>query len=101
MSWIDSKNIEECITNASMNNIEKVLIERGYKVIRTELQITATYGGTFKTNGKISTITVVDRGDYRQCKDVETAKGIFCKPKSGVLAYIVAEAEYCDKGTNS
>ena len=93
MSWIDSSNTEECITNASMKNIERTLVKRKYKVTRTNLQITATYGGTFKTNGKISTITVVDCGNYRQCKDVETAKGWLCRPKSGVLAEIVKEAE--------
>ena len=76
-----------------MENIERVLIERGYKVTRTNLQITATYGGVFKTNGKISTITVVDCGNYRQCKDVETAKGRYCTPKTGVLAKIVKETE--------
>ena len=93
MSFIDSEFVEECITNASMSAIENVLRKRGYSVTRTNLQITARYGGTFKTNGKFSTITVVDMGDYRQCRDLETAKGFLCTPKRGVLAEIIAEAE--------
>lgn len=91
MSWIDSSSTEECITNASMENIEKVLNQRGYKVTKTNLQITATHRGFWTSYG--STITVINCGNYRQCKDVETAKGWACRPKSGVLAEIVREAE--------
>lgn len=93
MSWIDSKNIEECITDASFTSLEKALLNNKYKVTRTKMQITATHGGAWTTNNKISTITIIDMGNYRQCKDVETAKGYFNKPKTGVLARIVQEAE--------
>ena len=95
MSFIDSEVVEECITDASMSALENALRHHGYSVTRTNLQITAKYGGVFKTNGKFSTITIVDMGDYRQCRDLETAKGILFSPKRGVLAKIVAEAESC------
>ena len=92
MSWIDSTLSEECITDASMDKLAKVLEQNKYEVIRMRLQITAKRGG-FWTNGKISTITIIDKGDYRYCKDVETSKGWAMKPNSGVLARLVAIAE--------
>ena len=93
MSFIDSEIREECITDASFDALETALKNNKYKVTRTRLQITASHGGTWSTNGKISTITIVDMGTYRQCTDVETAKGYLCKPNSGRLATIVQEAE--------
>lgn len=92
MSFIDSEKIEECITPATFDELENVLIDEGYKVTKTKMQITATKGG-FWTNYKMSTITIIDLGNYRQCKDVETAKGEWCKPKSGILASIIQKAE--------
>ena len=92
MSWIDSSLVEECITDASMDKIVEVLTKNNYKVVRTRLQITAKRGG-FWTNGKTSTITVIDCGDYRQCKDVETSKGWAMTPNSGVLAALIEKAE--------
>ena len=92
MSFIDSEKIEECVTPATFDALEKALLDNEYKVTRTKMQITATKGG-FWTNYKISTITIIDLGNYRQCKDVETAKGYLCKPNSGILASIVQKAE--------
>ena len=92
MSFIDSERIEECVTPATFDALEKILLDNKYKVARTKMQITATKGG-FWTNYKISTITIIDLGNYRQCKDVETAKGYLCKPNSGILANIVQKAE--------
>ena len=88
MSFIDSERIEECVTPATFDALEKALLDNKYKVTRTKMQITATTGG-FWTNYKMSTITIIDLGNYRQCKDVETAKGEWCKPNSGILASIV------------
>lgn len=96
MSFIDSEKIEECVTPATFDALERALLNNKYKVVRTKMQITATHGGTWSTNGKISTITIIDLGNYRQCKDVETAKGYLCKPNSGVLAKIIQEAEEYD-----
>jgi hypothetical protein len=93
MSWIDSTVVEKCITDASMDQIEEALINNKYKVIRTRMQITATHGGTWSTNGKFSTIIVIDCGNYRECEDTETSKGWAMRPKTGVLAKIIQEAE--------
>ena len=92
MSLIDSTLIEECITDASMEKIAEVLEDNDYEVVKTRMQITAKHGG-FWTNGKTSTITVIDCGNYRQCKDVETSKGWAMRPRSGVLAELIREAE--------
>jgi hypothetical protein len=91
MSYIDSSIIEENITDASMNRLEAVLKDRGYKVVRTKLQITATLNSFWTSKNSI--ITITDCGNYRSCKDIETAKGMLNRPNSGVLASIVAEAE--------
>lgn len=93
MSWIDSENVERCVTDASMDNLEKVLKLYGYNVQRTKYQIVATHGGTFSTNGHLSTITVVNDGTKRICEDRETAKGEFCRPETGLLIEIIKYAE--------
>lgn len=93
MSWIDSTVTEKCITDATMEQLAKTLKSNGYKITKTRLQITATHGGTWSTNGKISTITIIDRGDYRECEDTETSKGWMMRPNTGVLAKIVSQAE--------
>ncbi len=93
MSFIDSEHIETCITDASFDALETVLKRNGYQVVRTRLQISATYGGTWSTNGKISSITIIERNGLRYCEDKETAKGYLCSPNIGVLAKLVQEAE--------
>lgn len=93
MSFIDSERIETCITDASFDALETALKRNGYQVVRTRLQISATRGGTWSTNGKISSITITERDDLRYCEDKETAKGYLCSPNTGVLAKLVQEAE--------
>lgn len=93
MSLIDSENIETCITSATFDDLEKALKSFGYNVTRTKLQITATHGGYWSTNGHLSTITIIDKGDYRECQDIETAKGYMCTPEKGLLAKIINYAE--------
>ncbi len=94
MSFIDSENYEELITTASMKRMAEVLENNGYEVTKTKLQITATHGGAWSTNGKISKITVIDQGDYRICRDIETSKGYLMSPNTGVLAALIQEAEF-------
>ena len=91
MSYIDSSNVEKGITEASMTKLEEVLKNRGYRVVKTKLQISATLN-SFWTS-KTSTVTITDCGNYRSCEDIETAKGLLVRPNSGVLASIIAEAE--------
>lgn len=91
MSLIDSSLIEECATDASMDRIAEVLKENGYKVVRTRMQITAKRESFWSS--KASTITIIDCDNYRQCKDVETSKGLAIKPNSGVLAELIEKAE--------
>ena len=93
MSFIDSEARENCYTDATMNDLECALKSFGYDVQRTRLQITAKHGGYWSTNGHLSTITIVDRGDVRYCEDIETSKGYMCMPDSGILAKIVECAE--------
>lgn len=93
MSFIDSERIEICITDAGFDALETVLKRNGYQVVRTRLQISATRGGTWSTNGKISSITILERDGLRYCEDKETAKGYLCSPNTGVLAKLVQEAE--------
>lgn len=93
MSFIDSERIETCITDASFDALETALKRNGYQVVRTRLQISATRGGTWPTNGKISSITILERDGLRYCEDKETAKGYLCSPNTGVLAKLVQEAE--------
>jgi len=93
MSFIDSELTENCVTDASFDSLDKALNKFGYKVVRTRLQITATHGGYWKTNGHISTITIIEKDGLRYCEDKETSKGYMCKPHQGVLAQIVQEAE--------
>ena len=91
MSWIDSSLVEKCITDATMEQIEKALENNNYEVIRTRKQITAVKKSFWSS--KASTIVVLDRGDYRECEDTETSKGYAVRPNSGVLAEIIQEAE--------
>ena len=93
MSFIDSENREHLISDASIESFEQVLIDLGYKVVKTKYSVTGTKGGTWSTNGKIDTITIRDNGKIRECEGVYTAKGYLCKPHSNVLANIVAAAE--------
>lgn len=93
MSFIDSEHTETCITDASFEALETVLKRNGYQVVRTRLQISATHGGIWSTNGKISSITIIERDGLRYCEDKETAKGYLCSPNTGVLAKLVQEAE--------
>ena len=93
MSYIDSENRENLISDASIENFEKILTKNGYKVTKTKYSVTGTKGGTWSTNGKIDTITIRDTGKYRECEGVYTAKGILCRPHSNLLANIIAEAE--------
>ena len=93
MSFIDSENREHLISDASIESFEKVLLRRGYKVIKTKYSVTGRRGGTFSTNGKIDTITIRDNGEYRECEGVYTARGYLCRPHSHLLSEIVAEAE--------
>lgn len=93
MSFIDSERIETCITDASFDALETALKRNGYQVVRTRLQISATRGGTWSTNGKISSITILERDGLRYCEDKETAKGYLCSPNTGILAKLVQEAE--------
>lgn len=93
MSFIDTQIEETCVTDASMDDLEKALKAYGYTVEKTKYQITAKHGGFFSTNAHLSTITIVDDGNLRTCKDVETAKGYLCSPERGLLAQIVKYAE--------
>lgn len=79
-----------------MDALEKALEAYGYTIQRTKYQITAIHGGTFSTNGHISTITIIDDGNLRTCQDVETSKGYMCSPERGLLAKIVKYAETPD-----
>lgn len=97
MSFIDSESVETCITSASFNDLEKALKAYGYNVERTKMQITATHGGYWSTNGHISIITITDEGDKRVARDVETAKGYMCQPAKGILAKIINYAESPEK----
>lgn len=92
MSFIDTEYVEECVTDVSMDNLEKVLKLYGYDVQRTKYQIVATHGGII-TNEHFSTITVFDDGIKRICQDKETAKGYACKPDKGILIEIIKYAE--------
>lgn len=91
MSWIDSESVEEVVTDATIDKLMQVLELNGYKICKTKMQITATKS-SFWTS-KSSFITIIDKGDYRLCKDKETAKGHMVKPSTGILAKIVNQAE--------
>lgn len=93
MSWIDSENREEMSTCATLAALETVLKNHDYRITKTSFNISATHGGTWSTNGKISNITITDNGQYRHCIDIETAKGYMCSPHRGILATIIQEAE--------
>lgn len=93
MSFIDSKNVEETFTNIPMIFIEYVLEEYGYEITKTRLQLTASYGGTFSTNGHFSVVTIIDDNGRKHCKDVETVKGLLLSPVQGRLSKIIQEAE--------
>lgn len=90
------KIIEKCITDASMDALEKALEAYGYTIQRTKHQISATHGGTFCTNGHLSVITVTDDGNIRKCQDIETSMGYCSSPERGLLAKIVKYAETPD-----
>lgn len=96
MSFIDSENLVQYQTKASLSRITQILKDRGYKIVQTECQIVASKN-MFWTS-RSSTITVVDNGNVRICYDKETAKGYMNKPKSGVLIKIIQEAEEEIKG---
>lgn len=84
------------LTRASLDSLEKALKNFGYKVNRTSTAISATYGGTRSTNGHISTLTINDCIEYRECINKETSQGYLCNPVKGRLAKIIAEAEAID-----
>lgn len=91
MSFINSTNIETCITNAPIGYLINVLKNEGYEVIKSNLQVTATYKPFLSSYA--STITILDKGEYRECSDTETATGLLIKPRTGILAQIVKKAE--------
>lgn len=92
---------ERILTKASLNSLEKALLDFGYEVNRTSMAISATYGGTWKTNGHISTLTINDFIEYRECVNKETSQGYLCNPKKGRLAKIIAKAEELDSQNNN
>ena len=90
MSFIDKTEIVEAYTDASLDALEKALIEYGYNVSRSRISLTATLK-TF--GGHNSTILIVDQNGIRYCKDTETSKGMMLNPKTERLQEIVKRAE--------
>ena len=95
------KNEERLLTKASLDSLEKALKEADYKLTRTSMSISAKHGGMWSTNGHISTLTINDLGDCRECLNTETSEGWLCSPKTGRLAEIIARAEEIDKSSAS
>lgn len=95
MSFIDSKNIETCITDASIDSLTSILEEQGYKITKTNLQLTAIDNNIMSSYK--STITILDRGTYRDCTDIEISNGWALNPHTGVLANIVNKAEELER----
>ena len=89
----EKRNEEELYTAASLEALEKALIDAGYKVTKTKLSLSASHGGMWSTNGHISNISIVNLGELRKCTKIETSSGWLCKPVSGRLAAIISEAE--------
>ena len=90
MSFIDKTEIVEAYTDASLDSLEKVLIEYGYKVSKSRISITATLKAF---SGYNSTILIVDQNGIRYCKDTESSKGMLLNPKTGRLQEIINKAE--------
>ena len=101
MSFIDSTYEEQGITRATLDDLEKALRHFGYKVTRTSMQISATYGGSIVTNGQISSISIVDKGDVRVLHDHESARGYMGTPNRGVTAKIIDYAEKYPVGVDN
>ena len=90
MSFIDKTEIVEAYTDATLDALEKALVEFGYKVSRSKISITATLKAF---SGYNSTVLIVDQNGIRYCKDTESSKGIMLNPKTGRLQEIVKRAE--------
>ena len=100
MRTTDNKHEEQCVTDASFDDLEYSLKHFGYKITRTKLQITGTRSDAL--GNASSTITIIDDGNHRIAKNIIRAKG-FDTLYDGFLARIVnyAEnntAEYDEKG---
>ena len=91
MSFISNEYTEQVVTDASKQNLIKVLIEWGYEVTETRLQITAVKKSFWLS--KTSFITIIDKDGLRYCTGKEVTQGLLLSPKGGVLATVVKEAE--------
>lgn len=91
MSFISNEYNEQIITDASKQNLVNVLIEYGYEVTETRLQITAIKKSFWLS--KASVITIIEKDGLRYCTNNETSQGWAISPNKGVLATIVKAAE--------
>ena len=91
MSFITKTITEEIVTSASLRKLEKILVKHGYTVIRTKFSISANKKSFWKS--QTSTITIIDTGEYRECRATESSEGLLITPNSGNLAKIILEAE--------
>ena len=90
MSYIDKTEVVEAYTDATLEALEQILVEFGYKVSKSKISITATLNAF---SGYNSTILIVDQNGIRYCKDTESSKGILLNPKTERLQEIVKKAE--------
>lgn len=91
MSWLTNELTENIKTTASLDNLEKILIQYKFKITKTSLSISATKSNWWTSN--TCTIIFTDDGNYRNGSCRQVLRGLANIPKGGLLAEIVQKAE--------
>lgn len=94
MSYITTENTEYLTTMASLNTLQRVLIENGFRVTKTQSGLSAIKKSVWSSRHYF--ITITDSKKHRGCYCKEIACGLLVTPKGNMLAEIINNAEMLD-----